>query len=300
MDKGVDMPNEIIHPRIRLAVVRRTVGIILLVLWTGVWIGGSAVWNDWIAPWTSIQFVPALLAGSWLLVATLLVSALIFGRIYCSVLCPLGLVQDAFSRIVSAFRRRAKTLSGFSPPHTGVRVLCLSMFVASLLAGSAIWAGLLDPYSTFGRMGAQVLRPAALFVRDLAARPSTGTDDDLRTRRGSAIPAAAGWIALAGVGVMAAGWGRLYCNTVCPVGALLGLCSRTSPVRIRTAGCTGCRRCERMCKAHCLDGRTGTVDASRCVACFNCLDACRKGCLTYAGPWTSAAIPAIPAPGEMP
>ena len=85
------------------------------------------------------------------------------------------------------------------------------------------------------------------------------------------------------IAVMAWRGGRTYCNTVCPVGTLLGILSRFSWLKIRldTDKCTGCRLCERNCKSACIDIKNRKVDYSRCVVCGDCLDKCRFGGLTY-------------------
>jgi len=61
--------------------------------------------------------------------------------------------------------------------------------------------------------------------------------------------------------------GRLYCNTVCPVGTLLGLVSKVSLFRIEIdkKSCRGCKLCQNVCKACCIDLKKNKVDASRCV-----------------------------------
>ena len=78
-------------------------------------------------------------------------------------------------------------------------------------------------------------------------------------------------------------WGRAYCNTVCPVGTTLGLVSRFALFRpvIDTDKCTSCGRCERGCRSSCIDAKAHKIDASRCVNCFDCLDNCQEGALTY-------------------
>jgi ferredoxin len=88
------------------------------------------------------------------------------------------------------------------------------------------------------------------------------------------------------VGWLGARHGRLYCNTLCPVGALLGLFSARSLLRVRfdPEACRECGRCERACKADCIDFRNKAVDGSRCVACGNCLAACPDNALRLTAP----------------
>ncbi|MCB9027771.1 MAG: 4Fe-4S binding protein [Bacteroidales bacterium] len=67
------------------------------------------------------------------------------------------------------------------------------------------------------------------------------------------------------VGVLSLSHGRLYCNTVCPVGTLLGLLSKVSLFRIRfdEDKCTRCGRCAMACKSSCIDFLNKNVDLSQ-------------------------------------
>ena len=78
-------------------------------------------------------------------------------------------------------------------------------------------------------------------------------------------------------------YGRLYCNTVCPVGTLLGLFSRYSLFKIafNLDACTECGACERACKASCIDYKDKKLDFDRCVSCFNCIKSCPSGGFKY-------------------
>lgn len=77
--------------------------------------------------------------------------------------------------------------------------------------------------------------------------------------------------------------GRLYCNTICPVGTTLSLCSRNSLFRVRfdKDKCKNCGMCEKNCKAQAIDFKNCTVDYSRCVVCGDCLDKCKFDALHY-------------------
>jgi ferredoxin len=78
-------------------------------------------------------------------------------------------------------------------------------------------------------------------------------------------------------------YGRLYCNSLCPVGTLLGLISRVSLFKfaIDKTGCSECVSCEVVCKAGCIDSQNALIDQSRCVSCFNCISACPQSIVSY-------------------
>ncbi|HLP02429.1 MAG TPA: 4Fe-4S dicluster domain-containing protein [Opitutaceae bacterium] len=233
----------------------------------------------------SVQFVPAAIAlatGATASVAAIAILAvtLAFGRVYCSILCPLGLLQDAVARLAGWVRRKPRLLR-FAKPATWVRQTFLWATVAGIVAG---WSGLtltlLDPYSIFGRVGSMLFRPVVTTVNNWLVAPANALGLDALYR----VPpqwAAVGALALPAallllIAVLAARRGRLYCNTVCPVGTLLGLLSGLGAWRIEIdeTRCRKCGDCLRVCKAQCIDLRTGTVDNSRCVACFNCISSC--------------------------
>ncbi len=247
------------------------------------------------------QLIPALLSGSLLAVVGILLLTLLTGRAYCSVLCPLGLWQDVVARLSRLVRGRHSRAVLWMPSR---RVqLCLRTGVLLLVLASAVfgigrlWV-YLDPYSAYSRMVAQ-LPHLGLNVGDLSVRDRAHTVSTLNL----------GQVAVAAVtGIVTAGcaWvgGRLYCNTLCPVGAALGLLSRVAPgrVRIDAERCTRCTRCARSCKAGCIDlsGDRPRVHTDACVDCFDCLGQCRNGALSYRFSWHAQpqAALATPAPTD--
>ena len=236
-----------------------------------------------------IQFVPACLAFNLSLggVALALIGmTLLMGRIYCSVICPLGVFQD----IVLWVRRRiVRKDFAYRPGRPVVRAASAVLFAALLLCGGASLAGLIEPYSIYGRFATHFFEPLAAIcanaAADLAAR--WGHPCILKTEifvRGWAAFGVAG-VSFVAITVLAAWRGRLFCNTVCPVGALLGLLTLAAktPVKIRldATKCVKCGLCAKACKAECIDVANGKVDQSRCVRCFDCLGTCRKEALSW-------------------
>ena len=199
----------------------------------------------------SAQFGPSLVAlilgagfSAGLLLAVGL--ALVAGRVYCSALCPLGILQDVVIRVSGLFRRKGWFLR-HARAHNAWRHGFLAVTVVAVLAG---WGGLaltlLDPYSNFGRVASGVLRPLLVIANNAVAgvANAVGLPGVYRVE----VPwAGAGALILIGafsmlVIVMAVLRGRLYCNTVCPVGTLLGLISRRAMFRLRIDQ-SNCRKC---------------------------------------------------------
>ena len=231
-----------------------------------------------------VQFVPACLAFNLVAVGIVAGVTLLAGRLYCSVVCPLGIFQD----IVLWVRRRiVRKDFAYRPGRPVVRGGAAVLFVALLLCGAASLAGVIEPYSAYGRIATHLFEPLAAMCANFAADlcMKWGHPCMLKSEvfvRGWAALGVAGvsFVALAAVTVMR---GRLFCNTVCPVGAALGLLAAKAPVRIRldAATCAKCGLCAKACKAECIDVANGAVDQSRCVRCFNCLGACKKGAMSW-------------------
>ena len=79
---------------------------------------------------------------------------------------------------------------------------------------------------------------------------------------------------------LAGKYGRQYCNTICPVGTLLGWISKFSLFRIQIneSNCIKCGKCAFACKAGCISIKELSVDHSRC---FNCLTECQDDAIDF-------------------
>ncbi len=232
-----------------------------------------------------IQLVPALLGCALVPLAAWLVVTLLFGRVYCSLVCPLGILQDVLGRLFH-WRKYAPTRVSYRTEAARVLFWSLLVFVGAL--GGVSLIGLIDPYSVFGRIAALLLQPVAETGNNLLA-DGLGTDGAVVLfKREVFVRSVSGFIvagsSLVLLATLVAWRGRIFCNMVCPVGALLAMLSRKTLFRIAIdpALCVKCGLCSGVCKAQCLDGKTQTVDDARCVRCFNCLGACPGGAISFA------------------
>lgn len=248
-----------------------------------------------------IQFVPAVMAGSVVWIAVLMLITWLVGRVYCSVLCPLGIMQDIFSWISRNTRRdRKKKRYKYSKPHRWLRIAVLGGVLICLIAGFTAVVGLLDPYSAFGRIATHLFKPVYVAGNNLLADISARSGSYAFYRQPVFIASAASFIVAAAtliaVGYMSWRKGRLYCNSICPVGTILGAVSKYSLVRVRIDKdkCVKCGACAAKCKASCIDFKEKEIDNSRCVDCYNCLDTCKYDALHYSAPKKTgkAAAPA--------
>lgn len=226
---------------------------------------------------------PTLLASGFIIVIALTVFT---GRSYCSFLCPLGIFQDAMSRAGGKMKRSNKRY-GFKKPHTILRYSLLALVLIVVLLGSVSLIALLDPYSVFGRFVTYFFQPVIVTLNNIVAWIAAKFDYyEIFKVEYIKIPLVVYLIPaifLALVGYLSFTRGRLYCNTVCPVGTLLGLLSKVSLFRISIdeSSCSHCGRCAINCKASCIDFLNEDVDVSRCITCFNCLTVCPDNAISY-------------------
>lgn len=215
----------------------------------------GAVLRHWLGWMPKIQILPAILALNVVVILGIMLVNFLIGRLYCSVVCPMGIFQDIFiwfHRIIFGKKRPYR----YRKPQNWVRYTVLVLFVILMVLGLNGIATLVAPYSAYTRMVANI--------------HGTGLVH---------------WIAIATlccIGVMSFMYGRLWCNTLCPVGTLLGLISKYSlfGIRIDPEKCVACGKCEKRCKANCINLESKIVDGSRCVMCFNCLGHCKQGAIT--------------------
>ena len=267
-----------------LRTIRLTTALICFTLVTLLFLdftGTLHVWFGWLA---KVQFLPAVLALNLGVVLFLIALTWIFGRVYCSVICPLGIFQDIVSWLAG---KRKKNRFRYSPALSWLRYGVMGIFILAMISELGAWAALIAPYSAYGRIASNLFAPFWGWANNLLAYLAERTDSYafyetevwLRSLP-TFIIATVTFITLI---ILAWRNGRTYCNTICPVGTVLGFLSRFSLLRpvIDVTKCNGCGQCARRCKAACIDSREHKIDYSRCVACMDCIDQCRRGAIRY-------------------
>ena len=264
--------------------IRIGLAAIVMVLITLLFLDFTGVLHHWLGWLAKIQFLPALLAVNVVVVVALVLMTLVFGRIYCSVVCPLGILQDVIHRVWRKPNRQT-----YSKEKRWLRYGVLVVFVAAFLLGANSLVALLAPYSSYGRIAQNLLQPVWMAGNNVLAALAEhygsyafySVDVWIRSLPTFVIAAAT----LAVLVVLAWRNGRTYCNTICPVGTILSFFARFSWLKIRFDAdkCKMCGKCTRNCKASCIDFKTMTVDYGRCVVCGDCLEQCKFGGITYSG-----------------
>jgi ferredoxin len=146
---------------------------------------------------------------------------------------------------------------------------------------------LLSPYSAYGRIASSLFTPVYQFGNNLLAYFSERAGNyafyPVEVRIMSLATFGVATVTVVAVVVLAWRNGRTYCNSICPVGTVLGFIARFSFFRpvIDAEKCNGCGLCARNCKSSCIDHKAHTVDYSRCVACMDCIYRCRQKAVSY-------------------
>ena len=256
--------------------------------------GTLHAWLGWLA---KIQFWPAFYALNIGVVAVLVVLTLVFGRIYCSVICPLGVMQDVVSWLHG---RRKRNRFTYSKEKKWLRYGMLGVFIISAVAGINAIVSLLAPYSSYGRIASSLFKPVYEAGNNVLASIAEHFNsyafysvDVWMKSLPTLIIASVTFVAIV---ILAWRGGRTYCNTICPVGTILSFFARFSwfKVRIDESKCVNCGLCTKNCKASAIDFKNHKIDYSRCVVCGDCLGKCHKGALSFtsgrAGKSTSGRV----------
>ena len=217
---------------------------------------------------THTLYFPLLLA-----LATVVLT-IIFGRFFCSWVCPFG----SLHHFTGYLTNRAKKVPQKIQLNKYRRAQSVKYFVLIFLLGAAAFpsignslqTGLLDPIPLISRSFSTVLLP-------IADKGSYLTSVTQRFYEGAwlifTIFAAAVLLNLV--------IPRFYCRFVCPLGALFGVISRFAIWRIgkNKNECSNCKLCERACEGGCEPAER--IRISECVLCFNCREDCKDNLVKY-------------------
>ncbi len=198
-----------------------------------------------IAPLIQRTFVDVTLTAGILLGFIFILTA-VFGRVYCSALCPLGLFQEL---CLLLFHRKKLPLQ----KNRTFKYFLAAVCFGTLFGGTIFILRLIDPYTIFGS-----------------------------TLSGTLY----GIICIALIALLTGLRGRWFCTNICPVGTILGLIARHAynKIYIDAESCVACGLCAQKCPSGCIDFKNKTVDNETCIKCFKCLGLCHNKGLKFGHP----------------
>ena len=223
--------------------------------------------------------------------AAVLLLTLLLGRFFCGFVCPLGTLNHLAGSIRPALKGRRRREVNQPSPVRGVKYGVLAVVLVAAAAGLNL-AGFVDPIAIAFRSLALAVLPAFGIGLKEIFDAMAGSDIKLLALASYAAEEIVSPVFGYGYRTYQTGWiiglvlllilflnrirPRFWCRFLCPLGALLGLVARFSPLRITTdaAACTGCGQCNKDCQgaADPLSGYDGPSE--ECLRCFNCAGTC--------------------------
>jgi polyferredoxin len=190
-------------------------------------------------------------AAMFLLIASLLMSA-VLKKAFCGWLCPVGTVSETLWKVGRrVFGRNFKVPRWLDRELRGLKYLLLGffVFVIAWMPAEALRDFMAGPYGT---------------IADVKML------DFFRTIGVVGI-AVIGWLVLLSMLIQ-----NFWCRYLCPYGALMGLVSLVSPVKIRrdAKACIDCGKCSRACPSHLKVESLVQIRSVECSACMACVAAC--------------------------
>lgn len=204
------------------------------------------------------------------IVLGILLFTLFFGRFYCAVICPLGILQD-FTCFMS--RRKFKAFGNYYK----TRYIIAAVAFGLLLGGWAVGFKLLEPFSNFGTIATTAFTPLYTWIHNLML-----PDTMITQRTLTMYSIITGLMPLVILTALVVWKKRVYCTAICPVGTLLGLCSKCGVLRLSiNENCVSCGKCANVCPSACIDYKEKKLDNERCTRCMNCVATCPVNAVKY-------------------
>ena len=231
------------------------------------------------------------LAGGIIGVALMLGLTGLLGRFFCGWICPMGSVIDA----VGAVRKRRNGLSESTNRWMRRPKLAVWALLLVLALGGIQYAWVLDPITIAGRFFTMTVFPLAAYAIDGVFRLGGGLPvigewmvDFGRSlslgEPGSRAYGDAASFAMTGLFLLAVGvslWiPRLWCRSLCPLGAFYSLVGRAAPMERRNRGCTECKICATKCRMGAIRD-DGEYEKGECIMCMDCLYDCPTSRTTF-------------------
>jgi len=243
-----------------------------------------------------------LIKGFWWALGLLLLTFSL-GRIFCGFICPLGTIHHVVSRIKPALKGERMVRANQKTPSQKVKYFLLITLIIAAIVGLNL-VGLMDPISLlFRSLALAVLPGLGVGLKGLFDAMASS---DIKILNQLSYTAEVLVSPVFGYGYQAyrTAWfigliflvilflnrirPRFWCRVLCPLGALLGLCSRVSILRLEKdfERCTDCKLCTKGCQGAASPIPGQDWENAECVACFNCFNACPEEALSFNLRWS--------------
>lgn len=173
----------------------------------------------------------------------------LFGRFYCSIICPFGLIQDFIGFIL-------KKKTGKASNFYIIRYLIFSIVFGLLIGGSILGLKILDPYTNFGLILSSFSNFSSLPLL---------------------IYTILGFLIITFLVFLK---NRIFCTTICPIGTILGICAKNGLFKLHISSeCIKCGMCENECPTGCIS--SNKIDNELCIRCMKCVSKCPKQAIKF-------------------
>ncbi len=196
-------------------------------------------------------------------ILVILVITFLFGRFYCSLLCPLGILQDFLCFL--SFKKSNNNKNFFKTRYTIAAIVFSALF-----AEWAVGLKILDPHTNFGLIASSIFAPLFNLITD-----NTNYEFTAASLAISLVP----FIILI---LLILFKRRFFCTAICPVGTILGLSAKYGLFRLKFSDqCITCGACFRSCPAGSINLKDKKIDNERCLRCLRCVSVCPKQAIKY-------------------
>lgn len=202
---------------------------------------------------TTGQYLQRIYASSFVLMGIIILLTLIFGRVFCSFLCPLGAIQEwirALGRKLG-IKKDLELPAWLDKYARYLKYIVLAVIVYfSFKAGDLVFRAY-DPFNALMHLGEEF-------------------DEKI-----------AGYSILAVVLISALFSKNWWCRYFCPSGAFMGIIRKISPFKIKRnqKSCIGCGTCDKVCPAGLDVSNAKEVNSADCISCLGCVKNCPNSSL---------------------
>jgi len=196
-------------------------------------------------------------------VISIIIFTFLFGRFYCSLICPLGILQNFIGFLSLKNSKNYKNMAK-------TRYTVAALVFGALFCGWTVGFKILDPYTNFGLIASSIFTPIYSLITK-----SQNYEFTIPVLIISLIP----FIILI---LLVLFKRRFFCTAICPVGTILGLFAKYGIFRLKIGNnCVTCGACFRNCPAGSINLKDKKIDNELCIRCLKCVATCPKKAISF-------------------